>query len=469
MGLANLTKKFLLYDYVIDESPFVAVGPIFFAAQLLANLIVFWIVLGLEAFSREMQIGTYVIVVAVILLIVNGPGTQDYEEEGTTFQDLITQPYAMIWAIILVSAMLLTGIILAFVDLHQRTAFVKYAVLLTARATAFALNLSTGKALVMDNSTLWLTVNLVIKIVSGMIYTGAIVVQSTAVKQRVFVPVNAATIVLINGLTGIIIWEDWRVVQSWIGYACVFLLLALGCGLLLGDLGLLQETSPETFMGARVTMVYKENRQEMVDRLKNFGKADWEQGVNMSFDPEDDESHSASMFMQPTHHVMTPPSLPLFQNQGTRNRRSKSTSDMMPGPGHCYSDALPLKQSAPPQLPERRCSTQQEQARAHHRAAWMSVYEGAGATSRQNSVRWRHSILSANDIQPLQLQQSIDDEIVNTSQLLNGIESNAQSISESISEQPTSNEQVNNVESKAKSISESVSEQPTSNNTTGNQ
>lgn len=35
--------------------PVSIVGPCFFAAQLLANLVVFWIVLGLEAFSKEMQ------------------------------------------------------------------------------------------------------------------------------------------------------------------------------------------------------------------------------------------------------------------------------------------------------------------------------------------------------------------------------------------------------------------------------
>ena len=75
--------------------PVSIVGPIFFAAQLLANLIVFWLVLGLEAFSHEMQIGTYVIVIAVILLIVNGPAAQEYGD--TTFEDVITDIKAMIW------------------------------------------------------------------------------------------------------------------------------------------------------------------------------------------------------------------------------------------------------------------------------------------------------------------------------------------------------------------------------------
>jgi hypothetical protein len=34
--------------------PVSIVAPVFFAAQLVANLVVYWIVLGLEAFSHEM-------------------------------------------------------------------------------------------------------------------------------------------------------------------------------------------------------------------------------------------------------------------------------------------------------------------------------------------------------------------------------------------------------------------------------
>jgi hypothetical protein len=36
----------------------------------------------------------------------------------------------------------------------------------------------------------------------------------------------------VNGATGIIIWEDWKVVNSWTGYMCIFLLLLLGVYLL---------------------------------------------------------------------------------------------------------------------------------------------------------------------------------------------------------------------------------------------
>ena len=57
---------------------------------------------------------------------------------------------------------------------------------------------------------------------------GAIVVQSTTVQQNTFVPLNATCIITVNALTGIIIWEDWRVVQNWLGYCTVFVQLIIG-------------------------------------------------------------------------------------------------------------------------------------------------------------------------------------------------------------------------------------------------
>ena len=175
--------------------PVSIVGPIFFAAQLLANLIVFWKVLGLEAFSETMMIGTFVIVISVILLTVNGPAAQDYG--STTFEEIISVPKAMIWSIILMIGMLVAGLIVLLVDLSSRKAWQKYAVLLTSRASAFAILLSTGKALVLPCSQAWLITNIVLKVVSGGIYTRAIVVQSTIVEQKTFVPVNAVTIMFV--------------------------------------------------------------------------------------------------------------------------------------------------------------------------------------------------------------------------------------------------------------------------------
>ena len=43
-----------------------------------------------------------------------------------------------------------------------------------------------------------------------------------ALSQNAFVPLSATVVILANGANGILVWEDWRVVASWLGYATVF-------------------------------------------------------------------------------------------------------------------------------------------------------------------------------------------------------------------------------------------------------
>lgn len=257
--------------------PVAVVGPIFFAAQLLANLIVYYVVLGIEAFSKEMRIGTYIIALAVTMLLANGPTTQDYGD--TELQELISELYSALWLIVLLASMAVTGGIVVWTaklsvdNFKKRSVEFRIIVLLVARASSFAINLSTGKAMVMETTRPLLIACIILKIVSGMIYTMAIVVQSTTVPQKIFVPMNAATAIFVNAITGMLVWRDYQVIQSWTGYVGVFLLLVLGCNLLLGDLQLLGETSPELFRGNRVSMAFRENRHQVLEEIKRLGKS----------------------------------------------------------------------------------------------------------------------------------------------------------------------------------------------------
>jgi hypothetical protein len=59
------------------------------------------------------------------------------------------------------------------------------------------------------------------------------------------VPLNATTLMLVNAITGIIVWEDWRIVENSVGYVCVFLLLALASYLLLSTTPLMMSENPQ--------------------------------------------------------------------------------------------------------------------------------------------------------------------------------------------------------------------------------
>lgn len=251
--------------------PISITGPIFFAAQLLSNLLIFWIVLGLESFTKEMQIGTYVIAVAVALLVRVGPGVQEDQD----FEELMLKPWAAIWALLLIIAMFLSAIPLIPGRLEVKgikQQWKRSAVLLIARATAFALNLTTGRALILKASEPWLVSSLILKVISGIIYTRAIVVQSTAVKQAVFVPLNTVTSLFVNAITGLIIWEDWKVVVDWTGYACIYLLFCLGICLLLSHVTLLEDADPTTFR-ARWALARPMERRATMERIRNYGSS----------------------------------------------------------------------------------------------------------------------------------------------------------------------------------------------------
>lgn len=279
-------------------------------------------------------------------LIVNGPGSQEYT---ATFEDLIGEIYAAAWAIILLICMFLSAVaLIPTMDLHTKKEWFRYLVLLTARASAFALNLSTGKALVLQNDKTWLIVNICIKVISGAIYTRAIVVQSTAVQQKIFVPLNAAFIMLVNAITGIIIWEDWRTVQSWVGYGAVFLLLALGCGLLLSDLALIQESKPDTFLGARPSMMLKAERTKLLKNLKNFKRMS-----NIDFDLSES-----------------------YKDDGVESSENQD-DPLAPSPPRRISVG---RKSRPPSIARFSSARFGRQGSERHRVAWASIYDASGAT-----------------------------------------------------------------------------------------
>ena len=233
--------------------PVSLVVPFFYSATLLINMLVFS-VLG-ERFTKNMRVGTHVIVIAVILLPVVGPNIQEDQDISILFRNW----YSIIWFILLLIACAVTGTLLAF-GITKYKMKDRITILLIARATSISVNLTVSRAFILGPSQVVFVIFLVIKIISGAIYTYGIVVQSTAVQQARFVPLNATTIIIVNAITGVIIWEDWRVVESWYGYICVFVLLGLGCDLLLSVPTLLNAENPEFGATKRASFLMNRRR-----------------------------------------------------------------------------------------------------------------------------------------------------------------------------------------------------------------
>ena len=238
--------------------PVSIVVPFFYSATLLTNMVVFGVILG-EAFSKHMRVGTYVIFVSVILLPVVGPNIQEHQ----IFLDLIRHWYSGLWFLVLTFASGVCGLVLALDDITRHSMPKRMALLLISRSSSLALNLTVSRAFILGISQSIMVTFIVIKILSGAVYTYAVVVQSTAVEQATFVPLNTICIVLTNAITGIIIWEDWRVITSWYGYCCVFVLLGLGCDLLLSGVPLLTSENPEFGKRASIQLMTGKKKNSM--------------------------------------------------------------------------------------------------------------------------------------------------------------------------------------------------------------
>ena len=84
-------------------------------------------------------------------------------------------------------------------------------------------------------------------------------------------PLNATAIILVNAVTGVIIWQDWRVISSWTGYICVFLLLALGCDLLLSSANLLTNENAEYGVKKRASIIIESTPLREFQLARSFG------------------------------------------------------------------------------------------------------------------------------------------------------------------------------------------------------
>jgi uncharacterized membrane protein len=229
--------------------PVSIVVPFFYSSTLLSNMVIFGLFLG-EEFNKPMQVGTHVIVLAVILLPVVGPTISPEQN----FDILTKHWYSILWFLILFGTTLATGAILIFHAspdstkvnnpfMQRYSPIQRRNILLLCRAASISIDLTVSRCLVLGPpNTFTLIMLIATKLVSGNLYTYAIVVQSYAVEQVQFVPLNATMVIAVNAFTGILIWEDQP--QSWYGYICVFWLLGIGCDLLL-SVPLLNAENPE--------------------------------------------------------------------------------------------------------------------------------------------------------------------------------------------------------------------------------
>ena len=222
--------------------------PVQTGSQLLFNVIAMGIVLKMRAFNKAQRTGTYVVFFSVLSLIDAGPDTQD----GQDVMELLSHPVASAWSIFvsisLVSAAIGTIQLLRHENEARRadqdrqdeneendmTNYYRkdsFFVLLAGVTLSNVAMATSGKALSSVRGFQFV-VAFTYYLVSSLLGLVFSVTSATACDQGFFTPACSVALVVVNFLTGLIIWEDWRVMDTWVGYICACLLMCCGVYLL---------------------------------------------------------------------------------------------------------------------------------------------------------------------------------------------------------------------------------------------
>ena len=204
--------------------PVAVVLPATVAAQLFANMIVFGC-MRLEEFSKDVIVGTCIVVLSVIFLTIVGPQVQQDQD----IQELLTRPIAIAWMSLLGAGVVISGLCLpVFVKKKNATDyFWNYVIILASQVFPGVLSTTLSRMFVFAKGA---SLGLAILgwLIGNVVQTYGIILQATAVVQGKFAPLNATSTQIINAITGLIIWEDFKAVESWPGYATVMIQLIIG-------------------------------------------------------------------------------------------------------------------------------------------------------------------------------------------------------------------------------------------------
>jgi hypothetical protein len=214
--------------------------PVLTGSQLMFNVVAMGVILRMRTFDKAQRVGTYVVFLSVLSLIDVGPGVQD----GQDLMSLLESTRAKLWSFVIGLSMVVSTICTLPLTREdtgsQFSVYHKHAILtLTIGSAMSNVAMATlGKALsLLTGDKLYLAG--VLYIVTGLLGTLFSVVSSTICEQGVFTPLSAVALIVANAVTGIIVWEDWKVINTWLAYICAILLMC--CGVyLLADVDILE-------------------------------------------------------------------------------------------------------------------------------------------------------------------------------------------------------------------------------------
>ena len=188
---------------------------------LLLNMVV-QTVLRMKRYTKEMTAGTLVLVCAVIILVDVGPSEQhDLLEDPLPLLETVP---AIIWNLICVAICILGALGIRSSNEGTNLQLISYSMAISSTTVLAA---SIGKLMQeTTGSVVYLFIALYIVLGVVNLYWSAKAAGSTDIS--LLMPVQSSITLALNCVTGLLVWQDWRVIEAWTSYIMVYLLILLG-------------------------------------------------------------------------------------------------------------------------------------------------------------------------------------------------------------------------------------------------
>jgi hypothetical protein len=251
--------------------------PVQTGSALLFNVIAMGLVLKMRTFDKVQRTGTYVVFFSVLSLIDVGPSTQD----GQDVVKLLSHPGAMTWSLFVSAGLIMStmgtiqllkggraneedGNSSRHVSIGGDNSILgsnnsilvvggnnstttnnslgekEYFLILLVGATLSNVAMATSGKCLGYLTGIQFSIAFLYYVAAALLGLLFSVTSATACDQGIFTPACSVALVIVNWFTGILIWEDWRVMDTWVGYICACLLMC--CGVyLLAEIDLLEQ------------------------------------------------------------------------------------------------------------------------------------------------------------------------------------------------------------------------------------
>lgn len=193
------------------------VMPLQTGASLLSNM-VYQMGLGIKTFDKPMRVGTVILIVAVAELVQLGPSS------GGVHQDvdaLLDNPQAIAWIACMVIGTII-GVLFTFLYIHHPQHSPQKLISVTAVVTfTTVLGSSVSKCFgILEGTALY--VALLVYFVDGIFCLGFTLIAGSQCDVGVFLPVQYSSQLVVNMITGYVIWDDAKYIAFQEAYLCVY-------------------------------------------------------------------------------------------------------------------------------------------------------------------------------------------------------------------------------------------------------